>query len=156
VTDLRKHESELQLARRLMVSVLITAPPDCALEIASAIAGEDDSGRARMLILNGPALLDPASWDRRNDAYIAADADLVIRDVDHLTLAEQAALLWQLETESADAPRRIIATSSASLFDRVQDGTFLDSLFYRLNVIHIVSDACPEAPATSSRPIIAT
>ena len=156
MTELTKHESELQLARLNKVSVLITARPDSALEIASAIAGEDDSGRARMLILDGPTLLDPASWNRRKDAYIAADADLVIRDVDYLTLAEQAALLSQLETESADGTRRIIATSSASLFDRVQDGTFLDSLFYRLNVIHIVSDSCPEGSGTSSRPIIAT
>ena len=45
MTELRKHEGDMNLARRYPVSVLITAPPDRALAIASAIAddrqGED-------------------------------------------------------------------------------------------------------------------
>jgi hypothetical protein len=35
--------------------------------------------------------------------------------------------------------RRIISTSSVSLFERVREGVFDEDLFYRLNVIHITT-----------------
>ena len=34
---------------------------------------------------------------------------------------------------------RIMASSSAPLFDRVRDGLFDERLYYRLNVIHMVA-----------------
>ena len=123
MTELRKHDGDVNLARQYPVCVLITAPPDRALEIATAIADDD--------------------------------ADLVVREVHELTDIQQTALMRLLETETDEGPRRIVATSSTSLFDRVQEGTFLERLFYRLNVIHIVSEPCTEGLGTSSRPIIA-
>ena len=72
-----------------------------------------------------------------------------------MTDIQQTALMRLLDTEIDEGTRRIIATSSTSLFERVQDGTFLDRLFYRLNVIYIISDPCTEGLGTSSRPIIA-
>ena len=124
MTECRNHEGDMHLAKRYPVSVLITAPPDRAVEIAAAIAGD-------------------------------RDATLLVRDVNRLTEIQQAALMRALETETDEGPRRIIATSSTSLFDCVQDGTFLASLFYRLNTIHIVSGPRTEGLGTASRPIIA-
>ena len=37
MTELTKHEGDMNLARRYPVSVLITAPPERALEIASRL-----------------------------------------------------------------------------------------------------------------------
>lgn len=126
MTELTKHEGDMNLARQYPVSVLITAPPERALEIAFAIADDRDIGH-----------------------------DLVVRDVHRLNDVQQAELMRLLDTATAEGPRRIIAISPTSLFERVQEGTFLRELFYRLNVIHIVNQPCTEGLGTSSRPIIA-
>jgi transcriptional regulator of acetoin/glycerol metabolism len=154
MSELWTHEGDMALARRYPVSVLITAPPDRALAIAKKIADDDGSG-SRLVMFDGAAILDPANWRRWDEAGTSDDEDLVVRDVQGLSEAEQAALLKLLDTETELGCRRIIATSSASLFDRVRNGTFLGRLFYRLNVIHIVSDSLSEGRRTSSRPIIA-
>jgi hypothetical protein len=124
MTELRMHESDMNLARQYPVSVLITAPPDRALKIATAISDADVE-------------------------------DLVIHEVHGLNEAQQTALLRLLETDTDRGRCRVIATSSTDLFDRVREGTFLESLFYRLNIIHIVSDSCTEGRGTSASSIIA-
>ena len=90
-------------------------------------------------------------------AAIANDEieDLVVHEVQGLDEAQQTALLRLLESHVDGGRCRVIATSSTSLFERVCDGRFLGALFYRLNVIHIVSGSCGEGVGTSSRPIIA-
>ena len=125
MTELRNHEGEIGLARRYPVSVLITAPADRALAIANAISAD---GKA-----------------------------LVVQEINGLSDAEQLALMTLLDADAGGegGRRRIIATTSTSLFDRVQSGTFLEDLFYRLNVIHIVGDSFGERLGTPSRPIIA-
>jgi type II secretory pathway predicted ATPase ExeA len=124
MTELRKHEIDIRLARRHPVCVLITAPPDRAMAIASAISDPDVE-------------------------------DLVVHEIHGLNQAQQTALLRLLETDKNRGRCRIIATSSASLFDRVREGAFLEALFYRLNVIHIVSDSCTEGRRPSPSSIIA-
>jgi hypothetical protein len=154
MTELRNHEGEIGLARRYPVSVLITASADSALAIANAIADENETGRSRLLLFDGADILDPANrrtWEGAGDDYEA----LVVREVNGLSEAEQAALMRLLETEADWGRRRIIATTSTCLFDQVQSGAFLEELFYRLNVIHIVGNSLSEGLGTSSRPIIA-
>ena len=124
MTDLRKHEFEINLARRHPVCVLITAPPDRALAIVSAISDPDVE-------------------------------DLVVHEIHGLNHAQQTALLRVLETDRDCGRCRIIATSSTSLFDRVREGTFVEALFYRLNVIHIVSDSRTQGLRPSASSIIA-
>ena len=124
MTELRKHESDMNLARRYPVCVLITAPPDRAMAIASAISYPDME-------------------------------DLVVHEIHGWNKAQQTALLRLLETDMDCGRSRIIATSSTSLFDRVREGTFLEALFYRLNVIHIVSDSRTEERRPSASSIIA-
>ena len=124
MTELRKLEMDMNLARRYPVCVLITAPPDRAVAIAAAISDPDVE-------------------------------DLVVHEIHGLNQAQQTALLRLLETDKNRGRCRIIATSSASLFDRVREGAFLEALFYRLNVIHIVSDSCTEGRRPSPSSIIA-
>jgi transcriptional regulator of acetoin/glycerol metabolism len=124
MTELRKYESDMNLARRYPVCVLITAPPNRALAIASAISDADIE-------------------------------DLVIHEVHGLNQAQQTALLRLLETDTDRGRCRVIATSSTGLFERVREGTFLEALFYRLNVIHIVSDSLTRGRGTSASSIIA-
>ena len=90
-------------------------------------------------------------------AAIADDEieDLVVHEVQGLNEAQQTALLRLLESQGDAGRRRVIATTSTSLFERVRDGRFLGPLFYRLNVIHIVSGWRAGGIGTSSRPIIA-
>lgn len=60
---------------------------------------------------------------------------LILRGVDGLDRGQQAALLQWLETPQNEA--RVIATSATPVYGLVQAGTFLDHLFYRLNVVHV-------------------
>ena len=124
MTELRKLEMDMNLARQYPVCVLITAPPDRAVAIASAISDPDVE-------------------------------DLVVHEIHGLNHAQQTALLRLLENDMDRGRCRIIATSSTNLFDRVREGTFLESLFYRLNVIHIVSDSLTEGRHPSAGSIIA-
>jgi hypothetical protein len=137
------------------VSVLITAPADSAMKIAHAIAEGYERPAPGLVMFDGAALLDPANWRRWEKGAADDEADLVIREVHALSESEQAALMRLLETASETCRRRIIATSSASVFDRVERGTFMAALFYRLNVVHIVGDSCNEGRGASPRPIIA-
>jgi len=155
MSELAKFESDISLARRFPVSVLITAEAEPALAIACAIADPRETGRPRLMMFDGAAILDAANRQRWESAGTAEAADLVIRDIDRLSQIEQAALMTLLDTERESGSRRIIAAAPASLFARVQEGTFMGELFYRLNVIHIVSDPCGEGHGTSPRPIIA-
>jgi len=107
------------------------------------------------MMFDGAAILDAANRERWERAGTEDGADLIIRDIDRLSKSEQAALMTLLDTDSHSGSRRIIAASPACLFARVEEGTFMRELFYRLNVIHIVSDPCSEGRGTSSRPIIA-
>ena len=155
MSELAKFESDINLARRFPVPVLITAAAERALAIAVAIADPRETGKPRLTMFDGAAILEAANRKRWEGAGTEDVADMVIRDIDRLSKAEQAALMALLDTENQSGCPRIIAASPACLFDRVQDGTFMRELFYRLNVIHIVSDPCSEGRVTSSRPIIA-
>jgi hypothetical protein len=148
-------DSDIGLARTFPVSVLITAPPDSAMKIVHAIAEGHGRPIPGLVMFDGAALVDLANWRRRERGATDDEADLVIREVHALSEAEQAALMKLLETAYAIGRRRIIATSSASVFDRVEQGTFMAALFYRLNIVHIVSDPCNEGRGASPRPIIA-
>jgi DNA-binding NtrC family response regulator len=155
MSELAKFESDISLARKFPVSVLITAAAEPALAIACAIADPGETGRLRLMMFDGAAILDAANRERWERAGTEDRADLVIRDIDRLSTTEQAALMTLLDTASQCGSRRIIVASPASLFARVEEGTFMPELFYRLNVIHIMSDPCSEGRGTSSRPIIA-
>ena len=142
---------DIRLASRTTTPVLISAPADCAENIARAIA-------AFSCVKHGPGVVvcdcaEGGSVTRAvEDARAAvgsADVTLVLREVHALGAAgqrEAACLIGALPQDAAPAAPRIIATSSVSLFERVRDGIFDERLFYRLNVLHIVIDGREDAP----------
>jgi hypothetical protein len=154
MSELAGFESEIKLARKFPVSVLIIAATERALAIAHAIASPGEMGRPGLMMFDGAAILEAANRQRWDAAGPRDVSDLVISDIHRLSRAEQAALMALLDNECQSGSRRIIAASPARLFDRVQDGTFMGELYYRLNVIHIVSEPCGEGRPASSGPII--
>jgi hypothetical protein len=151
MTELAGVESDIGLAGRYPVCVLITAPLPQARAIAEAIAAAGGRGPDGLRALDGAAILQAASrgvWDGSSGAD---QADVVVEDVERLTLPEQCALMQLLETDRAGGCRRVIATTSACLIDRVERGTFMAALFYRLNAVHVVNDwSCPASEERSS------
>jgi DNA-binding NtrC family response regulator len=152
--ELATFEPEINLARKFPVSVLITAAAERAMSIAHAIANPGEIGKRGLMMFDGGAILDAANRARWDAAGTEDGGDLVIRDIHRLTKAEQTALMGLLDAESLGGSRRIIAAAPECLFDRVQDGTFMGELYYRLNVIHIVSKPCNKGRPTPPGPII--
>ncbi|MGH9139695.1 MAG: hypothetical protein ACRD2I_00990, partial [Vicinamibacterales bacterium] len=71
---------------------------------------------------------------------------VVVRDVDVLDRTQQATLTALVNAMAGATPTcRIIATTSAPLYERVLQGAFDSGLFYCLNAIHIKMDTLPEA-----------
>jgi DNA-binding NtrC family response regulator len=60
---------------------------------------------------------------------------LVLRDVDCLKPVEQVQLLEWLQQN--DFALQVVASTSVPLLPRVATGAFLDSLYYRLNVLYL-------------------
>jgi DNA-binding NtrC family response regulator len=70
----------------------------------------------------------------------AAGGTLLLKDVQHLTPAEQQKLLkWSDSAWGGNPARRtrIICSASPSFFDEVLAGRFSATLYYRLNVVHV-------------------
>jgi DNA-binding NtrC family response regulator len=69
---------------------------------------------------------------------------IFLRDVGRLPwplqrrLSDRLAVLRAQPGEPRRIRRRVISSTPTSLVDRVEDGTFDGSLYYRLNVIHLV------------------
>ena len=63
----------------------------------------------------------------------AGDSSVLLYDVSKLTLVQQIALSDWLALGRGQA--RVISVSHASLFERVEDGRFLEGLYYRLNTV---------------------
>ena len=87
-------------------------------------------------------------WDRLRDLRpaLTQDGTVFLYEVGKLSLALQARLREALESRVPGARqqrsrKRIMASTSEPLLDRVLAGTFDDRLFYRLNAIHFVVPA---------------
>ena len=81
--------------------------------------------------------------------YAAAGGSLLIRDVEEMSSAAQRTFASILSERSLGHPAavRLIAGTTVSLLERVNAGYFLEELFYRLNLIHLVI-APDETPPT--------
>jgi len=83
-----------------------------------------------------PHLLTPlVSWLPRESPAVPATPfrTLVVQDVDELTAVQQADLLAHLDEAGADV--QLVSLSGGPLFPAVVNGTFLEDLYYRLNVV---------------------
>jgi len=63
---------------------------------------------------------------------------LVIHRVDTASAEQQQELYGWFETRARQV--QVVATTLASLYPRVTEGTFLESLYYRLNHVCLMSD----------------
>ena len=143
--------NDLELAIRTTVAVLITAAPEDALSIARVIA--DQWGWSSDLLVWD---FGPARHHRREQLHeqppLRRARILLLREVHDLTAQQQAQLMDLLDSDAVPGGRpRIIASSSVSLWTRVQEGAFDERLFYRLNAIHLTT---PAAASTVSGPLM--
>ena len=72
----------------------------------------------------------------------AQDGTVVLRHLDRCGLASQRQLLERLHVRPLGT--QVSGTSSGSLFPLVATGAFLDLLYYRLNIVHVVLAPCPK------------
>ena len=132
---------DIHVAAQTRVPVLITAPPDCAVNVARAIAAFAGAWNASDVVA-----CDCAGGDDLAAAVAQAvrgrqpsEVVLLLQEVQALCAADQAAVANLVAAwHAGQGAPRIISTCSVSLFDRVREGVFDEQLFYRLNALHIV------------------
>lgn len=140
--ELPRFEDEIRCAARSDVPVLITGHPEEGREIACAIDRRSRAPRGAVDVVDCrqrgafTRVMSYAPSSRAGSAARRASI-LLLQEVHALSPNEQAEIDGRLAELSAAGPR-IIASSSAPLFKRVQEGAFDERLFYRLNVIHLV------------------
>jgi hypothetical protein len=141
----------ITIAAASRCSVLITAAPDEALELARLIA---DRKQVLVWDFGKTGQFRPSSATALEHASV-----LLLREVHELTASQQAWLMGVLD----DAARRgfqprIIASSSQCLYGRVRERLFDDRLFYRLNAFQFVvadgeiSESHPSGEASRMSP----
>jgi hypothetical protein len=139
---------DIHVAARTKVPVLISAPPDYAVNVARSIAAfADDWNASHLVVCNcaggddvGTAVASAhAAGGRRTSEVI-----LVLQEVHALSAAEQGVVAKLVAAcHAGQNTPRIISTTSVSLFDRVRQGLFDGQLFYCLNTLHIVLRRIP-------------
>jgi hypothetical protein len=134
---------DIHVATQTKVPVLVSAPPDCAVNVARGIAAFAGAWKSTDIVACdcaggddvGAAVASLQSVRGRQPSEII----LLLQEVHALGAADQAAVAKLVAAWHAGrgAPR-IISTCSVSLFDRVREGAFDEQLFYSLNALHIV------------------
>lgn len=132
------HEAAEALARRLhglsgwrqgpFVSV------DCSLPVASL-----EPRLFELLEVESPKVSDGESWPK-----LSQSGTVFLQEVGklphalQLRLSERLAALRSRPGEQRRTRKRVMSSTATPLQTRIEDGTFDGSLFYRLNVIHLV------------------
>jgi transcriptional regulator of acetoin/glycerol metabolism len=135
---------EIRAAARSHVPVLITGAPRDSQEIACAIDRQSRSPRGAVEVVDcrqDGALSRVMHYAATGQRAERPAAILLLQEVQALSPGDQARVDGSLAALRTGAPAdrvRIMASSSAPLFDLVQGGAFDERLFYRLNVIHMV------------------
>lgn len=131
---------ELAMAQRAPVCILISAPRHAAWETARKIARGCGSGLS-WIDCDCVESDDLAGLLREHVLPQPADAVgriLFLREVQVLSRPNQMLLNELIASQCAPRSRpRLIASSSLSLYDWVRAGLFDESLFYKLNAVHI-------------------
>jgi transcriptional regulator of acetoin/glycerol metabolism len=137
---------DIGCAARNDVPVLITGGPDQSRAIAFAIDRRKHTTNGSVDVIDCRTLgalarvMSHASWSSAANGA-SHHCILLLQEVHALTLHEQAQFehrLAEWRVSRRNRGLRIMASSSAPLFDRVRDGLFDERLYYRLNVIHMV------------------
>ncbi len=131
---------EIHLAAASEMPVLISGDPIASRVIALELdrIGNSRRGRVDVIDCRQPGALE--AYPLAGDPARAA-AVLLLQEIHALTTREQLLLEQQLDSllQLPPATRvRLVASSSAVLYDRVVEERFRDRLYYRLNMVHIV------------------
>jgi DNA-binding NtrC family response regulator len=143
---MRELDADIQLAERADTSVLITGDRSAGADDLARIVHSQSRRREKAFVMLRCGGQDAQlEHDLSVAALDANGGSLLVDDVDEASRRFQEYLLRFLNEATVQAagaaPRpvdvRLFATSGEPLFERVAAGTFLDDLYYRLNVIHI-------------------
>ena len=134
-------EEDISLAALVDVPVLITGPAAACRELACELDRRSTSpgGVVEVIDCRTENALRALEGDEKE--IVPSDAKiLLLQEVHALSPNDQLRLARELDHVGGATwgGRRILASSSVPLFDRVVDQLFDENLFYRLNVIHIV------------------
>jgi DNA-binding NtrC family response regulator len=160
-------ELEMAMAARTDACILLSGNPDAARDLAYRVHLASGWRHGAFTVIDcgsgNPGLEDqilealfPPQPTRRGVLHLrlVQAGTVLLREVNRLPPALQKRLARQL-TEAHLKPsvgksrRRLIASTSESLTDRIADGSFDDLLFYRLNVLHFEApDLQPACNAT--------
>lgn len=130
-------EEDINLAALVDVPVLITGPAADCRELACELDRRSTSpaGEVEVIDCRIQNPLTALEQVLSNNPKI-----LLLQEVQALSPDDQLRLTRELDEigRPTTKSRRILASSSIPLFDRVVDQLFNEHLYYRLNVIHIV------------------
>jgi DNA-binding NtrC family response regulator len=134
-------EEDINLAALLDVPVLITGPAADCRELACELDRRSTSPVGAVEVIDCRRENALKALESEEEKTVRSDAKIVLlQEVHALGPDDQLRLTRELDHvgRATWGGRRILASSSVPLFDRVIDQLFDESLFYRLNVIHIV------------------
>ena len=132
------NEEDISLAALVDVPVLISGPAGASCELACELDRRSLTPVGAVEVID--CRIQDALRSLEPEMETAEHAKiLLLQEVHALSPDDQLRLTRKLD-EIGRPPlcRRILASSSVPLFDRVVDHLFSEPLFYRLNVIHIV------------------
>jgi hypothetical protein len=75
------------------------------------------------------------TWDGATPLPTELAGTVIVREVNRLDGDQQRQLLRWIQ--NTDGTGRVIATASGSLFPLVERGKFVDTLYYRLNILRV-------------------
>jgi Sigma-54 interaction domain len=133
----------------------VPAPPDCAPFDRASRLWEDcrlaRAARVNLLVIHGNGVVRDllewltldlqkpiATWctgERLVLPPVASTRTIILQDVGALTDADQHRLLDWLDR--ARGRTQVVSTTPAPLLPRVQAGTFIEKLYYRLNTVYM-------------------
>ena len=144
------HDVDVFLALRTDANVLLTGPRAVARTLARQIHEQSGwrHGPFRVIDCTEKQGLERQLADAFKRTAEPTDGPRMIQ-AGIVLLEEIGCLPEKLQTELADqledlrrwrrSRPRVLASTSESLVERVDEGTFDDRLFYRLNVIHVLT-----------------
>jgi hypothetical protein len=133
-------EEDISLAALVDVPVLISGPAAACCELACELDRRSTSPVGAVEVIDCRVHDALRSLEPGKEPTTDAAKILLLQEVHALSPDDQLRLTRQLD-EIGRPPlgvRRIVASSSVPLFDRVVDQLFSEPLYYRLNIIHIV------------------
>ena len=134
-------EEDISLAALVDVPVLITGPAADCRELACELDRRSTSpvGAVEVIDCRSENALRALS-SQEEKAPPSDTRILLLQEIHALGPDDQLRLTRELDHvgRATWGGRRILASSSVPLFDRVVDQLFDENLYYRLNVIHIV------------------